>query len=93
MANADPALPIKSSICCGDTRLLLVRLLHASPRVHEPSWRVGIHDGAVGPEQRQNADFRAWCVRGGHDMMVIDAPKQTSLNFFRVGGSDQTLRA
>jgi Protein of unknown function (DUF1566) len=30
------------------------------------AWRVGIHDGAVGVETKADADFRAWCVRGGH---------------------------
>jgi hypothetical protein len=30
------------------------------------AWRVGIHDGTVGAEIKTNADFRAWCVRGGH---------------------------
>jgi hypothetical protein len=30
------------------------------------AWRVGIHDGAVGAEIKTDADFRAWCVRGGH---------------------------
>jgi len=66
MANADPALPSNHPFSVVTPGFYWSATTCIATGCTNHAWRVGIHDGAVGPEIKADADFRAWCVRGGH---------------------------
>ena len=66
MANSSPALPSGHPFNIVTPGFYWSATTCIATGCTNHAWRVGIHDGAVGVETKADADFRAWCVRGGH---------------------------
>ena len=66
MANSSPALPNGHPFNIVTPGFYWSATTCIATGCTNHAWRVGLHDGAVGPEIKTDADFRAWCVRGGH---------------------------
>jgi hypothetical protein len=64
--SANPALPIGHPFSVVTPGFYWSTTTCIAAGCTDHAWRVGIHDGAVGPEVKTDIDFRAWCVRGGH---------------------------
>jgi hypothetical protein len=63
--NSNPALPTNHPFSTVTSGFYWSATTCIATGCTNHAWRIGIHDGAVGVETKTDADFRAWCVRGG----------------------------